>query len=403
MRIKEQPGSGGSPSDAQTPVLGAPASGKRRRVWVAILGVAVVAVAAALLVPRWLTPSPTTARTVLTAQAKLAAGYGHTCAITANGGVKCWGDNRYGQLGIGSTTNSSVPADVTGLTSDVVAISAGFGHTCAVTKAGGVKCWGANTAGQSGVESVTNTTVPVDVVALSDVVAISAGYGHSCAITRAGGVKCWGDNDRGQLGNGTSTRSLTPVDVGGLADGVVTVSAGNDHTCAVLATGGLKCWGANDHGQLGAGSSAGSATPIDVSGLANGISGVSAGNGATCALTATGKAACWGLVAEDGPATGVVGVSTSNHMCAVTDAGKALCWGYSNLYGQLGNGSIEVSSTPITVSGLTAEVSAIAAGGEHTCARISSGAVTCWGGNDQGQLGNGTTTGSYTPVDVAGL
>ena len=230
----------------------------------------------------------------------VAAGESHTCALTAGGGVKCWGNNEDGQLGDGTTTHRPTPVDVSGLGSGVSAVAAGEFHTCAVMAGGGVKCWGGNWDGQLGDGTTTSRSLPVDVSGLgSGVSAVAAGYGHTCALTAARRrVKCWGRNSEGQLGDGTTTRHLTPMDVSGLGSGVIGVAAGDRHTCALTAGGGVKCWGRNLEGQLGDGTTIRRPTPVDVTGLGSGVSVVAAGGFHTCALTAGGGGAfgvkCWG-------------------------------------------------------------------------------------------------------------
>jgi len=249
----------------------------------------------------------------------ISSGRGHTCALTSAGGVKCWGENRGGELGNGTTTNSAIPTDVIGLGSGGRAISAGGLHTCALTSAGGVKCWGRNDYGQLG-DGTTSGSTPVDVIGLnSGVSAVSAGDYHACALTSAGGVKCWGNNGAGQLGNGTTSDSSTPVDVIGLSSGVGAISTGWGHTCAVTALGGVICWGSNGAGELGTGTRGASLTPTDVSGLSSDVGAISAGSMQTCALTRAGGVKCWGI--DDTGLMGHGGMSYSASPVDVVDLG----------------------------------------------------------------------------------
>ena len=310
---------------------------------------------------------PTSVRAAITTYTAISAGRWYTCALTTSGGVKCWGQNGYGQLGDGTTTDRTTPVDVIGLTSGVSAITTGWFHTCALTASGGVKCWGDNWYGKLGDGTTEERGTPVDVIGLtSGVSAITAGWGHTCALTASGGVKCWGFNDDGELGDGTTDGRTTPVNVSGLTNGFIAIDAGGWHTCALKYGSGVKCWGANAAGQLGDGTTTDRYTPVNVGGLATGDA-ISAGG--------------W-------------------HTCAVAFGGVK-CWGFNN-NGQLGDGTTDYRTTPVDVSGLTSGVSAIAAGGNHTCALTVSGGVKCWGDNWLGQLGDGTTTDRRTPVDVFG-
>jgi alpha-tubulin suppressor-like RCC1 family protein len=213
-------------------------------------------------------------------------------------------------------------------------------------------------------------TSPVDVLGLSSgVLAVTAGATHTCALTGDGGIKCWGANDNGQLGDGTTTHRTTPVDVLGLASGVQAVSAGYWHTCALTADNAPLCWGNNSNGELGDGTTTQRTTPVGVVGLAGGVSAVVGGGG---------------------------------HTCALTEDNAALCWGW-NTYGQLGDGTRVDRLIPVGVSGLGSDTRAIAAGGGHSCALDNTGGGSCWGNNGQGQLGDGTTTQRVTPVDVWSL
>ena len=374
----------------------------------------------------------------------IAAGSNHTCAI-ASGSAYCWGYNANGELGNASNTNSNVPVALTGPLSGktVTAISAGPNQACVIAS-GSAYCWGYNGSGQLGDGSTTSSNVPVTVTATGalsskTVTAISAGGNHTCVIA-SGAAYCWGYNDSGQLGNSSSSYSTaSPVAVtttGVLAGRTVTaISAGYQHTCAI-ASGAAYCWGYNGMGGLGSGQ------------IGNGEFGntsfiknlnypvatvntllrdgttyeISAGANHTCAI-ASGAAYCWGnnelgqlgngssansnlpiAIATTGILVGktVTSISTgSQHTCAIA-TGAAYCWGY-NYYGALGNGSEQTFATPVavTTTGVLAgkTVTAISAGGKHTCV-IASGAAYCWGYNGEGQLGNGSTTNSNIPVAV---
>ncbi len=351
----------------------------------------------------------------------ISAGDLHNCAIKQDGGVACWGYNDHGQLGNGSTTNSSVPVDVSALPDEVTAISAG-GHTCAVTSKGGLFCWGFNGDGRLGDGTLVDSSVPVAVPGLaSGVATVDVGNTHTCVLTTAGGVRCWGINDRGQLGDGTTTTRVAPVDVRGLATGVRAIAVGGGHTCALTAAGGVVCWGANYAGQLGNGATVDSSTQVNVSGLGSGVVAIAAGISHTCALTGSSGVMCWGgLAASQGPegglytvfalsptllpglASGVVSIAAGGFQtCAVSHDGGAKCWG-DNRHGQLGNGTTNLSAIPVAVKGLASGVMAMSANYGHTCALMTSGGARCWGSNDAGVLGNGSTLDSATPTDVFG-
>ena len=228
---------------------------------------------------------------------QISAGTGYTCAVLGSGAAKCWGDNGYGQLGDGTTTNRPVPTQVTGLTSGVASINAGSNsaHTCAVLTSGAVRCWGNNGYGQLGDGTTINRSTPVQVFGLSDgVSSIANGDSYSCVVLTSGAVKCWGNNALGELGDGTTTNRSTPVQVIGLTSGVASISAGPQHTCAVLTTGAAKCWGFNGGGQLGDGTTTSRLTPVQVIGLASGVANIANGDSYTCAVLTSGAARCWG-------------------------------------------------------------------------------------------------------------
>ncbi|MFZ1410102.1 MAG: hypothetical protein WAS07_01425 [Micropruina sp.] len=348
----------------------------------------------------------------------IGAGDVHGCVVTASGGLTCWGDNTHGQIGDGTTTIRLTPRAVTGLASGVQAVTTGAEHTCAVTAAGEVTCWGKNNSGQLGDDSEEDQTSPVAVVGLdSGVRSVAAGTEHTCAVTSGGAVLCWGDNTNGQLGDGTTSLQSTPVQVGGLRSGVRAVAAGAEHSCAVTDDGTVWCWGRNTSGQLGDGTTEDHSTPVAVVGLGAGAQAISAGGAHTCALTSGGALKCWGSntygklgagYADQSSPVDVVGLGAgvqaisagADHTCAVTAEGALKCWG-SNTYGQLGDGSVVDQSTPVDVVGLGSGVRGVSAGRHHTCAMTITGKVDCWGANDNGQLGDGTLPVDWSNVTLA--
>ena len=408
----------------------------------------------------------------LTGVTAVEAGGFHTCAVQSGGTIKCWGDNSLGQVGDGTTAPTrTTPVTVLGV-SNATALALGGDFSCALIADGTVKCWGGNGQGRLGdggamPTNSTAVTTPVTVTGITSAIAITAGRGHACVVLSGGTVKCWGDNSAGMLGNGTTTSSSTPVTTTGLASAVA-LTAGAVHTCARLADGTVQCWGDNASGQVGPGGTNSSGTPVTTLRYSpntplSGISAVTAGSQHSCGLFSTGTVGCWGwnmsdqlgstLFARSSTASVVSGVAAATaisaggwHNCSLLSGGTISCWG-ENTYGQLGDGTQTNSSAPVTVSGIingttttggsscapgrvcpavvvptvttTSTTLAVASGSVRTCALINqlstssvcsiSGCTTnanivqCWGDNDQGQLGNGTTTNSSTPVNVSGI
>lgn len=249
---------------------------------------------------------------------------------------------------------------------------------------------------------------------------VAAGGYHTCALTTAGAVLCWGANQAGQLGDGTTLAHGTPRVVKGLTGVVVAISAGSAHTCALLAGGGVQCWGANWAGQLGDGSTTARLEPVPVSGL-SGVTAIAVGALHSCALTGAGAVLCWGSnvwsALGDGTATdrpvpvpvthlsrGATAITAgAGHSCAVVAKGDVWCWGW-NLTGQLGDGTHTSWSTPVAVRGLSGDAVEVAASAGFTCARLDGGRVECWGRNyPYGQLGDGTERDRTIPMGVHGL
>ena len=406
-----------------------------------ILLLSVVAVGAALL--------PGARPAAAAGAIALTTGQNFTCALTTEGGVKCWGLGLSGQLGDGTTERRLMPVDVLSAPGGpplegVTAITSGTSFACALMTSGGVKCWGWNHRGQLGDGTQTPRNTPVDVCqeydakaflcieTLSNVTAISAGGGHACALVSDGHLKCWGNGASGELGDGTGGRSsggvavpltggdgespsesfrTTPVEVcqdydkvakacGEQLSGVVSVSSGGGYTCALMPATRVKCWGSNIVGQLGDGAPLGSIldpitqpTPVDV-----------------CETYSDVEERCTEVFT--GAATVVAG---SLHTCALTTSGGVKCWGDS-VGGMLGNGGDLCTTgfpagcvTPVDVCGDSecseplSGVSAVTAGSAHGCAVLVAGGVRCWGRNvPYGAIGDdrGCRFTCETPVDV---
>jgi len=317
----------------------------------------------------------------------IAAGGVHTVALTSDGKVYDWGYNGSGQLGDGTTTNRSRPVAVDMsrvlLGKIVTSISGGLFHTVALASDGRVYAWGDNTYGQLGDGTTTSSTTPVAVqmigaLSRQTVIAIAGAESHTVALTSEGKVYGWGRNNEGELGDGTTISRTTPVAVdmsGALSGKVVTaITVGDEHTVALTSDGRVYAWGRNTYGQLGDGTFTNRTTPVAVN-----TSGVLSGKIVT-AIAAGG-----------------------DHTVALTSDGQVFDWG-NNSYGQLGNGTIAHNSMPVAAfsGGVLAGkiVTAIAAGGVHTLARISDGRVYAWGNNSYGELGDGTITSRTTPVAV---
>ena len=287
----------------------------------------------------------------LSGVASVSVGVESACAALTTGGVDCWGSNIDGDLGLGNTTttNSETPVAVvgvggTGTLSGVTSVSVGFYSTCATLSSGGVDCWGFNASGQLGNNSATQEPAPVEVVGvngtgtLSGVTSVSANDNSTCATLTTGGVDCWGSNNSGQLGNNTTTSSETPVEVVGVGgtstlSGATSVSVGYDSACAMLSSGGVDCWGLNIEGELGDNNTTSPGlTPVEVVGVngtdyLSGVTSVSVGYEATCAMLSSGGVDCWGLNDE----------------------------------GQLGNNSATQELTPVAVATLASVLSTPAA------------------------------------------
>ena len=359
---------------------------------------------------------------------KIVTEYRHTCALKTDGSAVCWGYNAYGQIGDNTTTQRLVPTQVSGLTAGTVKeITGGYYHTCALKTDGSVICWGFNGNGQLGDNTTTQRLIPTQVSGLvtgSGQEKIVKGDFHTCALKNDGSVVCWGQNTEGQIGDNTTANKSIPTQVSGLTAGTVKeITGGTYHTCALKTDGSMVCWGGNYTGQIGDNTTTQRNVPTQVSGLTAGtVKEITAGATHTCALKTDGSAVCWGynIFSQLGDSTTenksiptqVSGLTAGtvnevdvgdNHSCALKTDGTMVCWGL-NSSGQLGDNTTANKSIPTQVSGLTAgTVKEIMAGGYHTCALKTDGAMVCWGLNSYGQIGDNTETQRLIPTQVSGL
>ena len=367
-------------------------------------------------------------------------GGSHSCALLDDGKVMCWGKNNYGQLGDGSATDRSSPVEVSGLT-NAQSIALGGGHSCALLTDGKVMCWGFNNHGQLGDGTTSARIFPVEVSGITTATSIAVGSEHSCAVLTDGKVLCWGSNSEDQVRGSQESRygsadpdSTTPVEVSGILT-AVGISMGNSHSCALLTDGKVMCWGKNDDNQLGGQTQYYDEnyntlyrSVVEVPGITTATA-IALGQFHSCALLAEGKVKCWGRNYQHQLGTGshggngpseVSGITTAtgislgdHHSCAVLIDGRVMCWGsnikngYNNEYCVLGDIGFRdqydyQSSTPLEVTGIST-ANSIALGASHSCAVMDDDKVMCWGYNDHGQLGDGTTTNRFLRVEVLGL
>lgn len=366
---------------------------------------------------------------------ELAAGNWHSCVRLEYGGVYCWGSNSHGQSGDPDPMHGLVttPLAVARLGGEAQQLGLGAQFSCAGRGEAGLFCWGRNDRGQLGNGTTADDfdAVPGQVVDLPrGLVQLSAGFSHICGVFDGGAVHCWGDNEWGQVGNsmtGDGRHFTRPQAVAGLVGIEALSSGGGLHSCA-LDDGSVLCWGYNSRGQLGNGSGGGGtdheSIPRAIADL-TGMRGLGIGNRHSCAQ-GPDSILCWGAGFYGKLGNGEMGSAASfynipvrvkdismdqspaavasgfNHSCAIVDNARVVCWG-ANFDGQLGNGksgSDAHSAVPVLVTGLGGAVHQIVVGNDHSCARLATGDVQCWGDNADGQLGTGSLEPGHSPVPV---
>jgi alpha-tubulin suppressor-like RCC1 family protein len=367
----------------------------------------------------------------------LAAGFQSICVLGDDGAIKCWGTNRSGELGIGTTGDprSCSPADMgnaglVSLPAPAVSISARREHACAVLMTGVTTCWGVNTFGQLGTGDTANRLSPSDPLVFPPgftPVRLVLGDDHACAISAEERVECWGSDQKGQLGPQAAGGDwhVPGPDVRVHGSPVVDIAAGGNHTCAILTGGGVKCWGRNAEGQLGAGDTTNRGDRPDQMGdnllavaLDMRATAVAAGATHTCAVLAGGAVECWGggdagqlgqgtasSLATPSPPVALPAAATAiaagdDFSCALLTDGRVFCWG-GGARGQLGSGDVISRAAPGSPVALPRKARAIVTGSSHACAVLENQTLACWGANDAGQLGVGDTQDRPRPALVA--
>ena len=364
----------------------------------------------------------------------------HTCAIMADGTMKCWGYDREGQVGNGGSGRGSrhtTPRTVIlPTTISALSVFGGEMHTCGVFNDGSMRCWGRNNDGQIGDNATSDRTSPRNVSLPTGRYAIagSAGDDHTCGIMDDGSVWCWGQNDEQQLGwNGTLANTCSGSDCSRVPTKVLPVSSlnatdialGGSHTCAIRLNGSVVCWGDNGQGQLGVTTSSLFSAPVNLTlPIGRKATSITAGISHTCAILDNGSAMCWGSntfgqigdgTKEDRYSPTYLNMSTSrniteisaggSHTCARLDNGTLLCWGDEG-DGRLGftsNTTEVINPTIVDTFAVGRTVDTVSAGRRHTCAVLDNGSMECWGYNNQGAIGDGTRTARSTPTPVTSL
>ncbi|HQN73633.1 MAG TPA: hypothetical protein PLB16_09485 [bacterium] len=351
----------------------------------------------------------------------LAAGAAHTCGLTNDGKVYCWGENNSGQLGNNTTENSFSPSKVD---AEIVfkTITASEVNTCGLNDAGEAYCWGSNYCGQLGIGvpgSNSDALVPVKVSTDVKFVSLDAGSCHICGIDENDSAYCWGHNYIGEAGSnegGTISKILTPHEMKTDLK-FKSLSAGRNHSCGLDSAGKAYCWGNNSDGQAGNGHMTFYKDPVEVK-TDYKFTHLALSSLSSFAVNETGEIFVWGLDNSFGagemgewlfslklyPAEFETGlqmnniVSNGNHVCGLNGENKSYCWGF-NSYGQLGSGNTDDNFTPNEIN-TDVVFKSFAVGKSHSCGIDPAGKAYCWGSNSKGQLGNTITEDSLTPEAV---